>query len=444
MAKGVKLSAKIALDVVMFLILVLLYKAKVLTLTYHEVAGIGILLVFLIHCLFNWRWIAHNAKKLFSSETPARTKFSYWISIALVVSFLIIVISGVFISKVLFREQIEALNMDTSIFRTLHLFFSALSLILVGIHLGLYWPMVKGFFRKTWKVPAAVAKPVSYVLLAAIVIFGAYSVPTSGFSEWLLCPVIPIQHHGHGDKGAEEGAAEQSDEAREGSGERENAEGQEGERTTGERSERDSAEAAAGEERGDSGEAAEGTGDGRAEEQAAGSERSERGEREGAESAERSDREAADGERSGRDKADAAGSEAAQEGERQERSEREGAESAERGEAAEGAGDDRAEGQAAEEAADERSERGEREGAESADRSEASAEDGRDGEHEGAAEGGDGEGGEKKERSGNHGNNVELPNVLMTIAQFTSVMGLFAAITYYINEALRRRKKSQA
>lgn len=346
MAKGVKLSAKIALDVVMFLILVLLYKAKVLTLTYHEVAGIGILLVFLIHCLFNWRWIAHNAKKLFSSETPARTKFSYWISIALVVSFLIIVISGVFISKVLFKEQIEALSMDTSIFRTLHLFFSALSLILVGIHLGLYWPMVKGFFRKTWKVPAAVAKPVSYVLLAAIVIFGAYSVPTSGFSEWLLCPVIPIQHHGHGDKGekgAEEGATEQSSEAREDSAERENAGSQEGER----------------QERSGHSDAAEGTGDGRAEKQAAGSERSERGEREGAESA---------------------------------------------------------------------------------DRSEASAEDGRDGAREDAAEDDNGEGVEEKERSGNHGNNVELPNVLMTIAQFTSVMGLFAAITYYINEALRRRK----
>ena len=77
MAKTVKLSAKIALDAAMFLILVFLYKAKVLTLTYHEVAGIGILLVFLIHCLFNWRWVVGNAKKLFSKDTPARTKFSY-------------------------------------------------------------------------------------------------------------------------------------------------------------------------------------------------------------------------------------------------------------------------------------------------------------------------------------------------------------------------------
>lgn len=329
MAKGVKLSAKIALDVVMFLILVLLYKAKVLTLTYHEVAGIGILLVFLIHCLFNWRWIAHNAKKLFSSETPARTKFSYWISIALVVSFLIIVISGVFISKVLFKEQIEGLALDTSIFRTLHLFFSAISLILVGIHLGLYWGMVKGFFRKTFKVSEAVAKPICYVLLAAVVIFGAYSVPTSGFSQWLLCPVIPIEH-GHGDKGSQGETA--------GSDEHESAErGNE----SGDRADRHSGDATSIED------ASEADGD---------AERANKGDRE----------EAAD---------------------------------------EEAARDDSAEG----------------------DRGDASS--------EGAQS-------EKKERSGNHGNNVELSNVLLTIAQFTSIMGLFAAITYYINEALRRRKKT--
>lgn len=319
MAKGVKLSAKIALDVVMFLILVLLYKAKVLTLTYHEVAGIGILLVFLVHCLFNWRWIANNAKKLFSAQTPARTKFSYWVSIALVVSFLIIVISGVFISKVLFKEQIEGLALDTSIFRTLHLFFSAISLILVGIHLGLYWGMVKGFFRKTFKVSEAVAKPICYVLLAAVVIFGAYSVPTSGFSQWLLCPVIPIEH-GHGDKGSQGETA--------GSDEHERADRHSGDATSIE-------------------DASEADGD---------AERANKGDRE----------EAAD---------------------------------------EEAARDNSAEG----------------------DRGDASS--------EGAQS-------EKKERSGNHGNNVELSNVLLTIAQFTSIMGLFAAITYYINEALRRRKKT--
>lgn len=469
MAKGVKLSAKIALDVVMFIILVLLYKAKVLTLTYHEVAGIAILGVFLIHCLFNWRWIATNAKKLFSRETPARTKFSYWISIALVVSFLIIVISGVFISKVLFRDQIGALNMDTSIFRTLHLFFSALSLILVGIHLGLYWPMVKGFFRKKWNVPAAIAKPVCYVLLAAIVIFGAYSVPTSGFSEWLLCPVVPIEHHGHGDKGEKGTEQEASDQASDERGDREETHGDEAEgdgAESGERGDRAArgagdgatdadADAASSEregaERQKDGEAADDaaqTGEraGReshdangqdAEEQtergsrdgdtAATDERSEKGERSGRNTEGEADEQATEGEHSDRAdrNAEAQTDEQATEGERGDRSERAGRDQEGSENAAEG---------------DERSEKGSRDADESANEGESHG----DQEAEGNDHGDAGDGGEKKERSGNHGNNVELSNVLLTIAQFTSIMGLFAVITYYINEGLRRRKKSQA
>lgn len=347
MAKGVKLGAKIALDVVMFLILVFLYKAKVLTLTYHEVAGIGILLVFLIHCLFNWRWIANNAKKLFSKETPARVKFSYWISIALVVSFLLIVISGVFISKVLFKAQIESLAIDTSVFRTIHLFFSAVSLILVGIHIGLYWGMVKGFFKKKWKVPEAIAKPVCYVLLAVIVIFGAYSVPTSGFGQWLICPVVPM-HHGHGDHG-EKGAqgGEETEQASEGHGDREGA----------------------------------------AENKAEGEASTEQDERSG-----RGDREAT---------ADDTGAE----GERADRGDRD-------------------------DAAEEKAERGDRESASdeqgaSDERGEKSGKEGKDG------------------KGGNHGNNITPSNVALTFAQFTSIMGLFAAITYYINEALRRRRAAK-
>lgn len=389
MAKGVKLSAKIALDAVMLLILVLLYKAKVLTLTYHEVAGIGILLVFLVHCLFNWRWIANNAKKLFSPETPARTKFSYWISIALVLCFLVIVISGIFISKVLFKAQIEALAIDTSVFRTLHLFFSALSLILVGIHLGLYWGMVKGFFRKKFNISAAVAKPVCYILLAIVVVFGVYSVPTSGFSQWLLCPVIPIEH-GHGDHGPKDEAAEQQSRD-------ESAEGQEAQDEHAERSERS--------ER-----------DGHADqaEQAT--------EAEGGAQSERTDR----GGRAERD------------------GQEEGGEHNDRGEAREPQDEQAAETEDG--ASSERSERVDREGAD--------AQDDRDGvdsqdTHDGAdsqddRSSADSHGGEngKQKGSGNHGNNVELPNVLLTIAQFTSIVGLFAAITYYINEALRRRKKA--
>lgn len=310
MAKGTKLSVRLALDVLMMLALVLLYKAKVLTLMYHEVMGIGILLVFLLHCIFNRGWIAANTKKLFDPKLLARTKFSYWISVALVLSFLIIVISGVFISKILFRGMFD--GMDMSIFRTLHYFFSAVSLILVGIHLGIYWPMVKGFVRKHCKISEKATKPLCYLALILVVAFGVYSIPTSNFGSWLMCPVVPIEHHGHGDKGERAAEGQQVPEG----------------------------EQAAKGERAGEGEAPEG--------------------------------------------------EAAQQGER-EQSDR-----PERGEAA--------------------------------------------GEGSQAADGERGKGG----RGGNHGNNVELPNILLTIAQFSCIVGLFAAITYYLDGALRKRKHTQA
>ncbi len=205
MAKKVKLSAKIALDIIMFVALIFLYKAKVLTLTYHEVMGLGIALFFLVHCLFNRTWIVDTGKKLFSKSTPARTKFGYWITILLVIDFLLIIVSGIFISKIIFRDAISSLNLgDTSIFRNIHLFCSVLSLILIGIHVGIYWPMVKGFFAKRINLPKRVGTTLAYVLLAVIVATGVYSPPTSSFTNWLTSPFVQQtgHDHGHGDQTA--------------------------------------------------------------------------------------------------------------------------------------------------------------------------------------------------------------------------------------------------
>lgn len=185
MAKIKKLTVKILLDIVMCLALVLLYKAKVLTLTYHEVMGCAILLVFLVHVLLNRKWVASVGKKLFSPSTPARTKFSYWMTVALVVCFLAIIITGVFFSKIVFKGLFGPDYEPAKIWRTLHLWFSAVSLVLVGVHVGLYWDMVRGFFKKYVTLPATTAKVVSYVALAAVVVWGGISIPQTGMTKWL-------------------------------------------------------------------------------------------------------------------------------------------------------------------------------------------------------------------------------------------------------------------
>lgn len=202
MARIKRITVKLLLDIAMCLVLVLLYNSHVLTLDFHEIAGIAILGVFLIHILLNRSWVVSVGRKLFSRSTPARTKFSYWMTVLLVISFLLIVVSGLFISKVLFKGAFTNVPGGNGFWRDVHLFFSAVSLILVGIHLGLYWDVVRSFFRRYITLPPTTAKVTCRVLLAAILVWGVYSMPTAGFASWLAAPVTPnAQGHGHGDRG---------------------------------------------------------------------------------------------------------------------------------------------------------------------------------------------------------------------------------------------------
>jgi hypothetical protein len=71
-----------------------------------------------------------------------------------------------------------------------HHFFAALSIILVGIHLGLHWDFVSGMLGKAIQLPKNIGKVISVTLLAAILVFGIYSIPSSGFLEWLTEPFV--------------------------------------------------------------------------------------------------------------------------------------------------------------------------------------------------------------------------------------------------------------
>lgn len=67
---------------------------------------------------------------------------------------------------------------------TIHYFASAVTLILLGVHIGLNWAFVKHMI----KLPRAAAIPLVAVLLAAILGFGGYSLATSNFAGWLASP----------------------------------------------------------------------------------------------------------------------------------------------------------------------------------------------------------------------------------------------------------------
>lgn len=175
---------KIILDIIMSALLVLMFNKNVISLDFHEIGGLFLCCFILIHKLLNWKWIVAVSKKIFSKDLAFKLRFSYIIDFLLLISMTTILVSGISISKVVFT----GISLPGGNFKVLHYFASALSLILVGIHIGLHWGFVMGMFKKYVKIPAAIAKPISIILVIAVVLFGSYSMFTSNFSRWLTAP----------------------------------------------------------------------------------------------------------------------------------------------------------------------------------------------------------------------------------------------------------------
>lgn len=176
---------KILLDVVMTGILTLLYNSHVSSIDFHEVAGLIVAGMFVIHCLLNSKWVTSISARFFSGSLSRRVRLSYIINFLLLVTFVLVISSGIMISEALFPNM--AVQKD-GLWRSLHDFFAAISIILVGIHIGLHWSFLKGMFKKIIKLPQKVTRPLGTFLLVVLLVFGTFSMGRSSFIPWLSEP----------------------------------------------------------------------------------------------------------------------------------------------------------------------------------------------------------------------------------------------------------------
>jgi hypothetical protein len=174
---------------VMSVLFVLMFNAKVISLDFHELGGLFVCVLFLFHKLLNWKWIVAVSKKIFNKDLNFKTRLGYIVDFLLLISVTTILVSGIFISKILFRN-IDSRSLP---WQMIHYFASAVSLILMGIHIGLHWGFVMGMFEKYLKIPNVIATPLSIILVLAIVILGLYNIFTSSFTRWLESPFTSSQ-----------------------------------------------------------------------------------------------------------------------------------------------------------------------------------------------------------------------------------------------------------
>lgn len=172
---------KFAIDILMAVTFVLFFNKQVLGgLTFHEIAGFAIAAVFFTHVLLNWQWVKKVTVKLFDRKLALKTKFGYVLNLLLLLTMGFIIISGIFISKIVFPN----INIGNERwFQVTHISISFLVLILVAAHVGLHWKWVVNVFKnivhfKSQKRSLGIAAKVATV---ALLVFGTYEMYTTNF-----------------------------------------------------------------------------------------------------------------------------------------------------------------------------------------------------------------------------------------------------------------------
>lgn len=142
------------------IIMITLMAYQLIGKAYHEYTGTALFIIFIIHNILNIKWYS----KLFKGRyTPYRI-LSIIINILLLITMILLMISGIIMSEYTF--SFLNINSGMAVSRLIHLSASHLGFILVSIHMGMH---IGIFLTKNSNNKIKLI----FILLA---IYGAYSV----------------------------------------------------------------------------------------------------------------------------------------------------------------------------------------------------------------------------------------------------------------------------
>ncbi|GAK50047.1 hypothetical protein U14_01272 [Candidatus Moduliflexus flocculans] len=131
---------KLLIDIVMAVAVIMLMEPHVTGLRAHELGGLLIFVVFLVHALLNWKWIACMTGQFFT-KLPMKSRVNYCLDALLAMGFFLIALSGMAIAKTIDFTWLP-LPGNMMFWRMLHGSAALLTFTAAGIHVGLHWKWV--------------------------------------------------------------------------------------------------------------------------------------------------------------------------------------------------------------------------------------------------------------------------------------------------------------
>lgn len=180
-------SKKIILDIIMFIIMFLLMKLLFTGILLHEILGIVVFILFVIHNLFNLKWIKTMTKNIFTgNKINSKIKLRYFIDILLFIDITIIVFTGIAISQILFVDLFKY----NVIFSDIHHLSAAIGFMLIVLHTLLHYLEIKAIFKKKINDNKDNKLKIAYyyIILIGIIILPISVMATKNFINYLIKP----------------------------------------------------------------------------------------------------------------------------------------------------------------------------------------------------------------------------------------------------------------
>ncbi len=147
----------------------------------HEIIGICIFVIFIVHHALNRKWWT----SLFKGKYNAVRVLNTVVNLSLVVFMIVQPVSGVLLSKHILKEL--TISGAASTLRTIHMTLSYWGFIILSFHLGLHIRVISAKLKGKMKKAVKITFTVLFLLIAA---YGVYAFISRGFADYMFMKVM--------------------------------------------------------------------------------------------------------------------------------------------------------------------------------------------------------------------------------------------------------------
>lgn len=188
-----KNKIKIIIDICMIFSLMILMNIRFTGMKLHEVLGITIFIIFIIHNLLNIKIIKSYFKNLFNKKLKTRYKVLFILDIILFIFMLGIFINGVLISNYLFKNILIS---NIGIYKKIHKFLSWWFLVLIAVHLGFHLNVIMLHIKNKFK-SFFDNKIIKFICIFLYILISLNAIKTIVFENYYrnFIPYFTVNHY---------------------------------------------------------------------------------------------------------------------------------------------------------------------------------------------------------------------------------------------------------